>query len=261
MTAEPPVNGNAIEQDTLKLWALEIMRRASREYKGKKKVNQYELEQAIKILGIKKSEVDKEELETDEFPMYCSLTQLPDLYKARWPEHQINIYKATVQHWRVGARPPFPGPPLHPGPNSMSRYVVRDCFDWFEKHVLPLCRKTADILANSSDTVVLDEQAQVEKEEREHARFLRQRDQGLFIERVKAVSTGIAAIKQIHLMCRNEDERNLPKMVCEKLMSLNVPQETIESVRIWLTEHQKGVTDRRELEMENFKFEIPKEKE
>jgi len=261
MTAEltePPVNGHAqaSEKESIDAWVRDIIRRKTHAGRGVKKVAIEDWKTAMRLrpqwFSEGNTETESGEESEQGFPKYCSsVVQLCGYYKRRWPEYYISVTNRIIHSWQVGSRIPE-GAPVHPALDGNHRLYLQDCFDWFEKWKLPSCPKIAEMIKAGENTNQpgIDELEEEEKRnEIKHKEFIRAKERGDYIERTVATETGIAVVKRIHLRIKNEDERNIPKMCVEKLLSLNVPQESVDAFREWFTELMRSVTDRRESDM------------
>jgi hypothetical protein len=197
------------------------------------------------------------------FPTNCTLGQLGDLYKKRWPEYNINVYKAKINHWQTGNGLPV-NAPFHPMPaDAAGRYNVADCFAWFEKWQLPKYKKarTPELPGVPESEEAIDLIALKEREEREQIafnRWERDRERGEYVHKTTALATGIAAVKRLHQMVKTEDERNLPKQRRDHLtlllngkgVALEIISAVAQEFEAWDIERGREITDRRELMMQ-----------
>jgi hypothetical protein len=179
MTDEPPALPE-IQIPDPKIRAMDIARRWLKKDKRNRPTVR-ETEWAMRLIpeafGL---EPKKPKEETGEFPSTCSLTQLSGLYKARWPDYMIRVDSSLIHKWQAAQKLPFQRCPVHPRPGANKEYSVAECFEWFEKNILPYRQKISDLQAQgvNTDLEAMDDEEREKKEEREHKRWERAEKRG-----------------------------------------------------------------------------------
>ena len=175
---------------------------------------------------------------------------------------KIGITKRVVSEWCKGHglgknQVEAPGPIA----GTKARYSFSAWTTWFDQNLLAEKLKpaappaTAPATAAVSETDDDDEDFTVmeQREKRDaikHRRWEREKERGEWIHWSVAKATGIAAIKRLHLLLKQEDERGQPKLRREKLLALGVAPELVELFSTWDQEQTRQATDRREVAMQ-----------
>lgn len=207
--------------------------------------------------------VKKERKRSDGFPRYIrTLRTLCACYRRAWPDYNIKVRPVQIKQWQEGTRL-GPGNPLwHPVYDDQERYVWSECKAWFEKVILPkYIRQKEKVNASNApqevEIPIEDLEEQDQRKEFEHREWERAKDRGEFIHLSVALATGIAAVKQFHLLVKAEDERHLPTQRKDKLSEILMAEKLAPDLTdkicaefmAWDMELAKGVTDRREAAM------------
>ena len=175
----------------------------------------------------------------------------------------IKINKRSIGNWiKLKTAECAKNPPPGTCNDSGTRFSLKAWIAWFDKIMWPTKRANpaeSKVGANINDED-LDVMEQREKREAIiHRRWERDQKKGEYVHRSVALATGIAAVKRLHLMVKQEDERNHPKLRREKLIEFGASPELVETFSAWDKEQSRQATDRREAEMESVGFEFPKE--
>ena len=154
------------------------------------------------------------------FPKYSTLARLPSFYKKRWPEHNLRLSRQQINHWQRGVGIPSSAP-FHPqGHDSAGRYLLAECFEWFEKWILPKYRlprtpELPGVPETEPDLMVLKERE--EREQIEFNRWERERERGDWVPKASVMVTISGAIKKHHLFVKKQFESLLGARVLERL--------------------------------------------
>jgi len=175
----------------------------------------------------------------------------------------IKINKRSIGNWiKLKTAECAKNPPPGTCNDAGTRFSLKAWIAWFDKIMWPTKRANpaeSKVGANINDED-LDVMEQREKREAIiHRRWERDQKKGEYVHRSVALATGIAAVKRLHLMVKQEDERNHPKLRREKLIEFGASPELVETFSAWDKEQSRQATDRREAEMQSFGFEFPKE--
>ena len=177
---------------------------------------------------------------------------------------KITITKKVVSNWCAGHaigrnQVPAPGPIK----GTKTRYSFNAWVDWFDKNLLaeklivaPASVAVVGPPADEDEDFTVMEQRE-KRDAIKHRRWERDKERGEYVHRSIAVATGIAAVKRLHVMVKQEDERNHPKLRREKLLELGVAGEVVEKFAAWDKEQMREATDRREAAMEAAAIELP----
>lgn len=175
-------------------------------------------------------------------------------------------FKITDKHVSNWCLLKAPEAAKNPPPGRMEggtyRFSLSAWIAWVDQYVLPFKRA---IGATSKAAAIDDEEDPVTMEQQEkrdaiiHRRWERAQKKGEYVHRSVAMATGIAAVKRLHLLVKQEDERNHTKLRREKLLEFGASPELVEIFSAWDKEQMRQATDRRETEMQSVGFEFPKE--
>ncbi len=178
---------------------------------------------------------------------------------------QLNfvITKKVISDWcKLKRLDPGQHPPPGTMPGVGKRYSFSAWTGWFDKYLLDKKKLVPDPAGLPAEIDDEDLTAMEQREKRDaikHRRWERDVERGEYIHRSIALATGIAAVKRLHLMVKQEDERGHTKLRREKLLELGVSAEVVEQFAIWDKEQMRQATDRREMEMETVGLEIPEQ--
>jgi len=177
---------------------------------------------------------------------------------------KIAITKKVVSDWNKGhALGKNQVPPPGPIKGTKQRFSFSAWTAWFDKNLLAdklLAAPATVPLTEPVDGMEEDFTVMEQREKRDaikHRRWERDKERGEYVHRSIAVATGIAAVKRLHVMVKQEDERNHPKLRREKLLELGVAGEIVEKFAAWDKEQMREATDRREAAMEAASIELP----
>ena len=175
----------------------------------------------------------------------------------------IKINKRSIGNWiKLKTADCAKNPPPGCCNDAGTRFSLKAWIAWFDKFMWPTKRSdgvSSRVLENTNEED-LDMMEQREKREAIlHRRWERDQKKGEYVHRSVALATGIAAVKRLHLMVKQEDERNHPKLRREKLLEFGATPELAEIFSAWDKEQMRQATDRREIAMGLVGFEFPKE--
>ena len=176
--------------------------------------------------------------------------RLEEHYKEQGIALTISFTKHIISRW-CKERRVTPGKDKCPKNIRGKPYVysLKAWIAWFDKNWLDEKRVGSNRLSAEEEDLAAMEQ----REKRDaiiHRRWERDQKRGDYVHRSVALATGIAAVKKLHLLIKQEDERQSPKLRLEKLRELGVVPELVEKFSAWDKEESRQITDRREAAME-----------
>ena len=172
---------------------------------------------------------------------------------------KISIDRKVISQWNQGhALGHNQVEPPGPIAGTKTRYSLKAWIDWFDKNLLSERLRVAPAVVVAPAAPAEDDEedfiAMEQREKRDaikHRRWERDKERGEYVHREIALATGIAAVKRLHLMVKQEDERSLIKLRREKLLELGIAADVVETFSAWDKDQMRQATDRRELEMES----------
>lgn len=217
---------------------------------------------AVKVKEQRKSRERKRKCQTGTgFPKYI-LTQrtLCACYMRCFREYHVKVRREFISKWQSGINLGNGNLPWHPLPDEDGRYLWSECKPWFETVILPKYkfRKESAEINQNANTIAdapIEELEYIDKrKEFDHREWERAKERGEFISRASALATGIAAVRKIHSLVADEDERQLPAQRRDKLSDIlkseNISTELITKIcdefMAWDIELGRSLTDRRE---------------
>ena len=178
---------------------------------------------------------------------------------------KISIDEKVINAWIRLERDTHVPPPPGPMAGTKTRYSFKAWTDWFDKYLLAEKLIGSNIAAR--DAAAGDEEDLTVMEQQDRKDAIRQRkwkwakERGEYVHHSIALATGIAAVKKLHLMVKQEDERAHTKLRREKLLELSVSLDLVEKFSAWDKDVMRQATDRREAAMDaaGMTIEFPKE--